>query len=129
MTLTKPILQAATGLIATANGGGPVNVTWSATGGTARFDVFRSTGGSYQQAGSAICAVAGSAACTSFSDSTAAPNAAYLYKVQAADTFGQLSAMSNFDLAVTVRSMTHGRSPVWHTRSPTAAVSPDCRCA
>ena len=79
-------------VVATATTTTNVNLTWTAAAGAASYRVYRSSGGAYT--------LVGSPATNAFSDSTAAANTAYLYKVRSFS--GAESADSNIDLATTV---------------------------
>ena len=83
------------GVTAAASSQTSVAVSWFATANTVGYEIARSGGG-------APFSVVGSSATNSFNDATAAPNAAYLYKVRAIDASGNRSTFSNGDLATTV---------------------------
>jgi M6 family metalloprotease-like protein len=92
----NPAAGAPAGLSATAVGTSQVALAWSAAGGASFYEVFRGTTnfGAY--------AFVGSSASPSFTDTSVAANAAYLYKVRAVDGFGNRSDFSAPDVATTV---------------------------
>ena len=96
-------------VVATAASATSVNVTWTAAAGAASYRVYRSS------AGTAFTLV-GSPVSNSFTDTTAAANTAYLYKVRAFN--GGESPDSNVDLATTVMFT----DPALTTATPIKAV-------
>src|SRR5581483_1227710 len=81
-------------LVATAVSASSVGLSWTARTGALSYTIYRSANGSsYSNAGSSTT--------NAFTDSTAMPNTAYLYKVRAVIS-GVESADSNRDLATTV---------------------------
>ena len=83
-----------TSVVATATTTTNVNVAWTAAAGATGYHVYRSSGGgTFSQVGTPSA--------SPFSDSTAAPNTAYLYKVRAVAGSVE-STDSNVDLATTV---------------------------
>ena len=87
-------LAAPTDVTASATSTTSINVTWSPASGADRYEVSRRTNGGYS--------VLTSTATTSFVDTSAAPNTAYLYRVQALDPAGSPGAYSAPDLATTI---------------------------
>jgi hypothetical protein len=88
-----------TAVTATATSGTSVTITWTAPSGTVptRYHVYRSANNStYTQVN------AESTTGTSFSDTTASTNTAYLYKVRSVNVASAESSDSNKDLATTV---------------------------
>lgn len=83
---------APTNVVATATTSTNVNVTWTASAGATSYRVFRSSGGAFTLVGSPVG--------TTFDDTTAAANTAFLYRVRAFN--GVESVDSNTDLATTV---------------------------
>jgi hypothetical protein len=89
---------APTNLLATAVSATQVALTWAAPAGSvARYEVERS-----QSAAGGWSVLNTQVTATSFSDTTASPNAAYLYRVRAVFAGGAPSPYSNRDLATTV---------------------------
>ncbi|HEX7706579.1 MAG TPA: M12 family metallo-peptidase, partial [Thermoanaerobaculia bacterium] len=86
-------LAAPTNIVATATTATNVQLTWTAAGGAASYNVYRSTNGS-------TYGLLGNTASTTFNDSTAVAGTAYLYKVRSVN--GGESGDSNRDLATTV---------------------------
>jgi hypothetical protein len=89
---TIPAAPAA--VVATAVNSTTVSVSWNASSGATSYDIYRQGPGT----GSGFV---GSSSTTSFTDSTAAPNSAYLYRVRAKNAAGS-SGDSAADLATTV---------------------------
>jgi hypothetical protein len=86
---------APTALVSNATGTTSALVTWTGTGSTNHYEVFRATGnGSFSFVGSAISA--------SFSDPSLSPNTVYRYKVRAVSSGGAISDYSNADLVTTI---------------------------
>jgi hypothetical protein len=88
-------LAAPADVTATATSGISVSVTWSPVSGADRYEVSRRTSGGYS--------VLSSTSATSYTDTPAAPNTAYLYRVQAFDPAGNPGAYSAPDLATTIQ--------------------------
>lgn len=85
-------------LLATAVSASQVSLTWTApAGAVARYEVERS-----QSAAGGWAAVSTNVTATSFDDTTAAANTAYLYRVRAVFTSNAPSPYSNTDLATTI---------------------------
>jgi hypothetical protein len=85
---------APTGVVATAVSSTQVNVSWNVVSGATSYQVFRrGPGGSFVQVGTSTT--------TSFSDTSAAPNTSYLYRVRAVNSVGA-STDSAGDIATTV---------------------------
>lgn len=82
-------------VVATPASATSVTVTWSSVSGAAGYDVSRCTT-------VASCSVVGSPAGTSFTDTTATANTAYLYQVRSRDGGNNPSPYSAGDLATTV---------------------------
>jgi hypothetical protein len=98
LSTTSTLVDAPTSVIATAGSTTSVAISWSAPSGTgpSRYHVYRSSNHTtYTQVN------AESTSGTSFTDSTASPNTAYLYKVRSVDSASAESADSNVDLATT----------------------------
>jgi hypothetical protein len=113
ITINSVTYNPPTNVVATATGSTTVSVTWTAATGTApgRYNVYRSSDGINY--GASI----GNTMTTAFTDTTAAANTAYLYKVRSADSGGgNESADSNRDVATTVvytnPTLTAGVSPI-----------------
>jgi hypothetical protein len=88
-------IAAPSGLTATANGTSQVGLSWGAVGGADHYEVWRSSnGGAFASIG--LPSIAG------FTDSTVSANTTYLYRVQAIDAVGGVSAFSNTDAATTI---------------------------
>lgn len=91
----EPRFGAPQNLVATGVSTSSVNVSWSAAGGVARYELFRrGSNGSYQ--------LVAATTATSVVDSGLTSNNAYLYYVRAISTSGATSANSPVDAAVTV---------------------------
>lgn len=87
-----------TNLLATATSPTQVSLTWTAPAGTvSRYEVERS-----QSAGGGWTPLSTQVTATSYADTTAAANTAYLYRARAVFTSGGMSDYSNRDLATTV---------------------------
>lgn len=81
------------GLVATSTGGGSVNVTWFATSGTAKYEVWRNlAGGGFAKIGETT---------NTFLVDVPSPSSAALYKVRAVSPADALSDFSNSDLTIT----------------------------
>jgi hypothetical protein len=81
-------------VVAQATGTNSVRVTWNAVTGATTYEIYRkSAGGSF--------VLVGTSSTNSFTDTTAAPNTAYLYRVRALNSAGA-SGDSTYDLATTV---------------------------
>lgn len=95
VSLSFDSLAAPTNAVATASSATTVAVSWTASAGATSYQVHRSSNG-------ATFAQVGTSGSTSFNDTTAVANTAYLYKVRALDGSANPSAFSNVDLATTV---------------------------
>lgn len=82
-------------VVATPVSATSVTTTWSAVSGAVSYDVARCTT-------VAACSIVGSPTGTSFTDTTATANIAYLYKVRSRDSGNNLSPYGTPDLATTV---------------------------
>lgn len=80
-------------LVATANGGSSVTLSWNAVDGATGYEILRSQGSSFF----VVASVGG----TSYADSGVRPIAGYLYRVRALSASGVIS-YSNVDVAVVV---------------------------
>ena len=94
-TYVTPSVTAPTSVLATATSTSVVHVTWSAVPGADHYNVYRRTGVSFGLAGTVM------APTTFLDDSGRTANTAYLYKVVAVGSGGDVSPDSNIDLAVT----------------------------
>lgn len=88
-------LAAPSNVVATAATSNSVNVTWSPVQGADHYEISRRDSGGYG-------VVNNTTTSTSFQDTTASPNTAYLYRVRALDPANNPGSYSSPDLATTV---------------------------
>jgi len=108
VTVAAPVVQPPTApgsLAATAAGSGQINLNWTASSssvGIASYKVQRC-----QSAGCTSFSQITITAGTTYTDTNLAPSTSYSYQVQAADTLGNLSLLSNVASATTQAAITN----------------------
>ncbi len=94
LVTVTPSLGQPTGLVATASGTSVVNITWTPSGASHHFLIWRQKDGKESALATSIT--------PSFDDHSVVADTSYVYRVQAADAGTGLSASSNRDLATTM---------------------------